>query len=272
MARGENARDNNALDQTIQICDFQKSQKFQPWVRAHGVFALGRLCLGAKPLIWAHCVNIVNLADYRLEDRGLRRDAIVVVFDLLKMFGDVVEAHLGKVYGWLTDPCIEIRGDVIHHIQNLLLNEHLQWNPSVFYQFLTSTCDPDEGIRDEVRTCLRSLIKKRNQCYTDFAEALVFLPGCTSHPRFKAAQVADAHHAAFPLSGRDNTSKRVEIYAFMLRQMTEDQKRMTFLRILEQILMPVVSMEVNLKHAEHSRYRNVLLDVMKVLALPVSCF
>ena len=31
-------------------------------------------------------------------------------------------------------------------------------------------------------------MKKRNQCFTDFSEAVVFLNGCTEHPRFKVTE------------------------------------------------------------------------------------
>ena len=76
-------------------CDFRNTAGYRPWVRAHGVFALGRLCLAAKKLTWTHSTKFVDLANSRA-DIGLRRDAIVVVFDLLKMFGDVIEKDLSK--------------------------------------------------------------------------------------------------------------------------------------------------------------------------------
>ena len=77
------------------LCDFTGRTGCRPWVRAQAVFALGRLCLGAKPLTWTHSPSIVGLANSKQTDVGLRRDAIVVVFDMLKMFGDVIEKDLG---------------------------------------------------------------------------------------------------------------------------------------------------------------------------------
>ena len=61
------------------------------------------------------------------------------------------------------------------------------------------------------------------------------------------------------------------IYSFMLKQMTDDQKRQTYGRILEQILLPAVSREVDIVERRH--YQTVLLDAVRVLGSTVSlCF
>ncbi|OQV21910.1 putative Condensin-2 complex subunit D3 [Hypsibius exemplaris] len=263
-------RANLCLQLLEKTCNFGPRQPgtpiYRPWVRAHGVFALGRICLGAKKLTWAHATKFVDLAHDKNVDVGLRRDAVMVVFDMLKMFGDVIEKDLNKVYAWLGDACSAIRSDVINHLHDLLLNEHIQWNPIVFYQFVTSISDPNPTIRAWVRSCLRSLMKKRNQCFTDFSEAVVFLNGSVGHPRFKTSYKMNNDGIGFPLKGPGaNVERRLDVYAFMLKQMTDDQKRQTYARIVEQMLMPVVSREVKLEKTEE--YWPVLLDVIGILGL-----
>ncbi|GAU88916.1 hypothetical protein RvY_01530-1 [Ramazzottius varieornatus] len=169
--------------------------------------------------------------------------------------------------GWATRTAIHtfVRGDVSNQLHNLLLNEHLQWNPEVFYQFLTSISDPNPEIREWVRSCLRSLMKKRNQCFSDFSEAIIFLNACHSHPRFKVAAKLDNQGVEFALVGRECADNRMEIYSLMFKQMVDDQKRITYARILEQILMPVVTRDVQIEANE--AYRNVLRDVFRILGL-----
>ena len=62
----------------------------------------------------------------------------------------------------------------------------------------------------------------------------------------------------------------MDVYTFMLKQMTDEQKRQTYARVLEQLLIPVVTREIQLE--KKANYRDVILDVLHIFGLKVGSF
>ncbi len=123
-------------------------------------------------------------------------------------------------------------------------------------RYLTALVDSDAAVRLFAEQSLTSLFHNKAaplKFHLQFVEALFYLNGCDAHPKYcKFSAEEQAFNRLFVLSGRDRREKRMVVYRYMLRFMSEEQKFSCSAKLVQEVIGAIVDevMPINADTAE----------------------
>lgn len=255
-------------------------------LRAHAFTALGKLCLRDEGL----AVKTIPVLVRELEagdDPIIRNNVLVIMCDLCRTFTAVVDRYLPSLTSCLRDSNQTIRKHTLMILSQLLQEDYLKWKGTMFFRFLTSLVDDSKSVRTLATQSLTALLQSNsasnshvNRFQAHFVETMFYLNDCHAHPSYNKFSSA-AKEKAFALRGNTrNSSKRFELYNYLLAHMTDEQKFSTTAKLVQDVFGAVVegvmpyqrngkaSNSNNSSSMAESATADVIKDALLILASP----
>jgi hypothetical protein len=131
----------------------------------------------------------------------------------------------------------------------------------MFYRFLVAMVDDSEKVRSLAEQSLSSVMQNKNstQFYQNFIPSLFFVNGCEHHQQSQGTE--NERDAVFSL--QESPRRRMVLYRFLLKFMTDEQKFSTTAKLCKDVLSPVVDGVLDLAN---EAVFNVVKDALIVLA------
>ncbi len=118
-------------------------------------------------------------------------------------------------------------------LTQLLLQDYLKWRGMLLYRFLATAVDTDLEFAEFSRLVLKKTMHTKYPEFfcQHFAEAVIVFNECKTHPIYVAAAAAGSEGASMAVSmdgvylqGKQCKNRRLKLYAFMMEDLTEEQR------------------------------------------------
>ena len=237
-------------------------------VRAHAFTALGKLCLKNEALA-KKCVTIMVRELEDGTDAVIRNNVLVIFCDLCRTFTSIVDLYVPSLTRCIKDPNPTIRRHTLMVVSQLIQEDFLKWKGSLFFRFVSAVADEDAQVRQYAEQNVVSLIVKKagnvHRLHLHFPEMVFYLNACHGHTKFNSGFNAEKE-GPFTLPNVANSSRalkrRMTIYRFLLKHMTDDAKFTVTMTLCREILGAVVDGKL----PTTGSCRDVIQDCLIILA------
>ncbi|XP_032383573.1 condensin-2 complex subunit D3-like [Etheostoma spectabile] len=114
-----------------------KANSLPTRVRAHGVIALGKLCLQHEDLVQKYLPVFARELEVGTEV-AVRNNVVVIMCDLCVRYTNIVDHYIPNISGCLRDNEAVIREQTLIMLTNLLQEEFVKWKGSLFFRFMVA--------------------------------------------------------------------------------------------------------------------------------------
>uniref|UniRef100_A0A1A8IYV9 Non-SMC condensin II complex, subunit D3 n=1 Tax=Nothobranchius kuhntae TaxID=321403 RepID=A0A1A8IYV9_NOTKU len=201
-------------------------------VKAHGVLALGKLCLQHEDLIPKYLPVLARELEVGT-DVSVRNNIVMVMCDLCIRCTNMAVHYIPNISACLRDDNSVIREQTLIMLTNLLQEEYVKWKGSLFFRFVVALVDPVPTIASLCEYCLlHRLLKKNPEMFSQhFIECMFHFNSYGKHKSYNKFPQTEREKIRFSLKGAKHHDKRFRIYRFLLKSLLE-QKRSPVLRDL----------------------------------------
>ncbi|XP_065903031.1 condensin-2 complex subunit D3-L-like isoform X3 [Dysidea avara] len=220
------------------------SQKIQtltlsPPVIAHGYITLGKLCLQHLELVEKSVVQMAMELE-QSEHPVIRNNIIVVLCDLMVRYSSKVDLYVPKISACLKDESVLVRKQTLTLLTHLLQEDYVKWKDSLFFRFLSTLVDDE--LKRYAEFCLLHLVTSKHPTvfYQHFVECIFFYNNYDKHKVYNKFKEPSRIRELFSLKGSMNVDKRRELYQFMLKHMTDEQKFQLSAKLCQEVLGAMV--------------------------------
>ncbi|KAL6599911.1 hypothetical protein ACP70R_045562 [Stipagrostis hirtigluma subsp. patula] len=198
----------------------------------------------------------------------LRNNIMIAMADFYVRYTALVDCYVSKITKSLRDPCEVVRRQTFILLSKLLQRDYVKWRGVLFLRFLPSLVDESEKIRNLADYLFGHILKAKAPllAYNSFIEAIYVLNNCTGHGAYSESQgSSDRGPALFAIRGTDerSRSKRMHIYASLLKQMAPEHLLATSAKLCAEILAAACDGLLNVDDAAGGA---VLQDALEILA------
>ncbi|GFR84018.1 condensin-2 complex subunit D3-like, partial [Elysia marginata] len=218
-----------------------RGSKMSSTLRAHGFITLGKLCLVDESL----SKKIIPALARELEvcdSPAVRNNVVVIMGDLTVRYTTVVDRYATNIAACLKDPSALIRKNTLTILTRLLQEEYVKWKGVLFFRYITTLLDEVEEIRTLAQFCMEHLLLKKhpNMFFNPFVECIFHFNNYQDHTTYNKFKQTDREKSMFTLEGKAHASQRMQMYTFMLENMTDEQRFKVAAKLNKEILAAVV--------------------------------
>nr|XP_054605922.1 condensin-2 complex subunit D3 isoform X1 [Nothobranchius furzeri] len=194
-------------------------------VKAHGVLALGKLCLQHEDLIPKYLPVLARELEVGT-DVSVRNNIVMVMCDLCIRCTNMVVHYIPNISACLRDDNSVIREQTLIMLTNLLQEEYVKWKGSLFFRFVVALVDPVPTIASLCEYCLlHRLLKKNPEMFSQhFIECIFHFNSYGKHKSYNKFPQTEREKIWFSLKGAKHHDKRFRIYRFLLENLTDAQR------------------------------------------------
>uniref|UniRef100_A0A8D0AJM9 Non-SMC condensin II complex, subunit D3 n=1 Tax=Sander lucioperca TaxID=283035 RepID=A0A8D0AJM9_SANLU len=214
-----------------------KANSLPTRVRAHGVIALGKLCLQHEDLVQKYLPVFARELEVGTEV-AVRNNVVVIMCDLCVRYTNIVDHYIPNISACLRDNEAVIREQTLIMLTNLLQEEFVKWKGSLFFRFMVALVDPVPAIASLCEYCLvHLLLKKNSEMFSQhFIECIFHFNSYNKHKSYNKFPQSEREKAQFSLKGAQHREKRFRIYRFLLEHFTDTQRFNISLKINQTVL------------------------------------
>ncbi|CAN6347963.1 unnamed protein product [Urochloa humidicola] len=256
-------RPKNLVGGTICFKELAPSLYIQSWD------TLAKICLVDDKVAKRYIPIFVQELE-RSDMATLRNNIMVAMADFYVRYTALVDCYMSKITKSLRDPCEVVRRQTFILLAKLLQRDYVKWRGILFLRFLPCLVDESEKIRHLADYLFGNILKAKAPllAYNSFIEAIYVLNNCTGHDAYNESQSqgsSDRRPALFAISGTNerSSSKRMHIYASLLKQMAPEHLLATSAKLCAEILAAVCD---GLLSVDDAGGRAVLQDALQILA------
>ena len=212
---------------------------------------------------------------------AVRSNSLIVLGDLCVRFTNLVDRHVGSMSRCLQDPNVMVRRHAFVLLTQLLLQEYIKWRGMLLFRFLAVVVDRSEEIAELAKYVLRHTLQTKYSGFMvqNFSEAIIVFNNCSSHATYRATAAigSDGGSCAvsmdgIDLSGSHRKGQRMQIYEFMMEDITEEEKIQITANLSQDILaypldFPIETTVVG--GSSLSPFESALEDAFAVLRSPL---
>ncbi|MEQ2300011.1 hypothetical protein AMECASPLE_020876, partial [Ameca splendens] len=206
-------------------------------IKAHGVIALGKLCLQHEELVQKYLPVFARELEVGTEV-AVRNNIVVIMCDLCVRYTNIVDHYIPNISACLRDNEAVIREQTLIMLTNLLQEEFVKWKGSLFFRFMMALVDPVPAIASLCEYCLlHRLLKKNPEMFSQhFIECIFHFNSYRKHKSYNKFPQSEREKVQFSLKGAQHKEKRFRIYRFLLEHFTDAQRFNTTSKINQTIL------------------------------------
>ncbi|KAM4730294.1 condensin-2 complex subunit D3 [Anableps anableps] len=206
-------------------------------IKAHGVIALGKLCLQHEELVQKYLPVFARELEVGTEV-AVRNNIVVIMCDLCVRYTNIVDHYVPNISACLRDDEAVIREQTLIMLTNLLQEEFVKWKGSLFFRFMMALVDPVPAIASLCEYCLlHRLLKKNPEMFSQhFIECIFHFNSYNKHKSYNKFPQSEREKVRFSLKGAQHREKRFRIYRFLLEHFTDAQRFNTTNKISQTIL------------------------------------
>ncbi|KAL7383049.1 hypothetical protein ABVT39_003969 [Epinephelus coioides] len=214
-----------------------KANSLSTRVRAHGVIALGKLCLQHEDLVQKYLPVFARELEVGTEV-AVRNNVVVIMCDLCVRYTNIVDHYIPNISACLRDDEAVIREQTLIMLTNLLQEEFVKWKGSLFFRFMVALVDPVPAIASLCEYCLLHLLLKKNpEMFSQhFIECIFHFNSYNKHKSYNKFPQSEREKARFSLKGAQHREKRFRIYRFLLEHFTDAQRFNITMKINQTVL------------------------------------
>ncbi|XP_049457118.1 condensin-2 complex subunit D3 [Epinephelus fuscoguttatus] len=214
-----------------------KANSLSTRVRAHGVIALGKLCLQHEELVQKYLPVFARELEVGTEV-AVRNNVVVIMCDLCVRYTNIVDHYIPNISACLRDNEAVIREQTLVMLTNLLQEEFVKWKGSLFFRFMVALVDPVAAIASLCEYCLLHLLLKKNpEMFSQhFIECIFHFNSYNKHKSYNKFPQSEREKARFSLKGAQHREKRFRIYRFLLEHFTDAQRFNITMKINQTVL------------------------------------
>uniref|UniRef100_A0AC35UBL5 Cnd1 domain-containing protein n=1 Tax=Rhabditophanes sp. KR3021 TaxID=114890 RepID=A0AC35UBL5_9BILA len=238
-------------------------------VRAQCVIVMGKLCLVNES--FARDVVPVFMKELVIcKSHVIKNNIIVVSHDLCKQHTSLVGAYMNIFAACLNDDSVAVRVHTLHCLTRLLKEGYLVWKGDIMFRFVMTLLDGVCRVRDYAEYCLiDTLFPVTPNMFVDNFINCVFYFNGVEHQSWKIFNSAQGTKSELEvnkintLEGIGYQEQRLELYRFMLKNMTSVQK----MAITQKICVEVFDgCSMGILTFSDSNVQQMLIDVFRLLA------
>jgi len=199
-------------------------------IRGHAVICWGKMCLKNERLAKKSVEPLVLHLGER-ETFTVRNNVLLILSDLCVQYTSLVDRFVPMMTGCLNADNMLLRKHAVMVLSHLLSEDFIKFKGSIQHRFLYCLCDPSPCVREFVAAVFeRILLHRITAPAVCFVDAVAALNGWVDHPLYQGA----VGNSGFCLA--DDHDKRREVYLFLLKHMSNEQKFATQAAIVTNIL------------------------------------
>lgn len=216
--------DAQELPASLPLSQF-KANSFSTKIRAHGILALGKLCLQHAELMQKYLPVFAREMQEGTEV-PVRNNVVILMCDLCVRYTNALDHYIPNISARLRDDCATIRENTLIMLTDLLQEEYVKWKGSLFFRFITVLVDSVPAIASLCEYCLLHLLLKKNpEMFSQhFIECIFHFNSYTQHKSYNKFPQSDKEMVSFSLQGPQHREKRFRIYRFLLEHFTDAQR------------------------------------------------
>ncbi|KAI9195668.1 hypothetical protein LWI28_017082 [Acer negundo] len=245
---------------TVSLKQTAPSLYIQAWL------TMGKLCLADDNLAKRYIPLFVQELQ-KSDSAALRNNLVVMMADFCVRYTALVDCYIPKITLCLRDPCELVRRQTFILLSRLLQRDYVKWRGVLFLRFLLSLVDESEKIRHLADFLFGNILKAKAPllAYNSFVEAIFVLNNCHTHTGHNDSKGSQTERQLFSIRGNDENSrsKRMHIYASLLKQMAPEHLLATFAKLCAEILAAASDGMLNI---EDVTGQSVLQDTFRILA------
>ena len=234
----------------------------------------------ASALSSSHFGNERTLAG-SVGSHAVRSNSLIVLGDLCVRFTNLVDRHVGSMSSCLQDPNVMVRRHAFVLLTQLLLQEYIKWRGMLLFRFLAVVVDKNEEMAELSKYVLRHTLQTKYSGFMvqNFSEAIIVFNSCSGHATYRAMAAigADGGSCAvsmdgIDLSGSSKKNHRLQIYQFMMEDITEEDKIQITANISQDILAYALDFPIETSivgGGALSPFESALEDAFAVLRSPL---
>jgi hypothetical protein len=216
-----------------------------------------------------------------LGSHAVRSNSLIVLGDLCVRFTNLVDRHVGSMSSCLQDPNVMVRRHAFVLLTQLLLQEYIKWRGMLLFRFLAVVVDRNEEIAELSKYVLRHTLQTKYNGFMvqNFSEAIIVFNNCSGHATYRAMAAigADGGSCAVSMDGIDlsgsyKKNQRMQIYNFMMEDITEEDKIQITANLSQDILAYALDFPIETSIAGGgvlSPFESALEDAFAVLRSPL---
>ncbi|KAI3469376.1 hypothetical protein Pfo_026039 [Paulownia fortunei] len=227
---------------------------------------MGKICLADGKLAKRYLPLFVQELE-NSDCAALRNNMVVMMADFCVRYTAMVDCYMSKITKCLRDPCELVRRQTFILLSRLLQRDYVKWRGVLFLRFLLSLVDDSEKIRQLADFLFGNILKAKAPllAYNSFVESIFVLNDCNAHTGRSNSNSSRNENRLFSIRGNDekSRSKRMHIYATLLKQMAPEHLLATFAKVCAEILAAASDGMLSL---EDSTGQSVLQDAFLILS------
>ncbi|XP_059215745.1 condensin-2 complex subunit D3 [Centropristis striata] len=206
-------------------------------VRAHGVLALGKLCLQHEDLAHKYLPVFARELEVGTEV-AVRNNVIVIMTDLCVRYTNLAEHYIPNMSSCLRDNEAIVREQTLIMLTKLLQEDFVKWRGSLFFRFMIALVDPVPAIASVCEYCLfHRLLKSNPEMFSKhFIECIFHFNSYDKHKSYNQFPQSDRDKVRFSLKGAQHRENRFRIYRLMLEHFTDAHRFNITIKINQNIL------------------------------------
>lgn len=200
------------------------SSILSPCVKAHAFAALGKMCLQDENL--SHELFPMFAGELLKTENGvIRSNASIILIDLCKRYSSFADKCIPLITLCFKDELPLIRYQTVVSVVNLIQNDCIRWQSSLFFGLLCALNDKKEAIRDIAEYSLLTLLPAyRKTLFLDSFVESIFVLNCFSPPNYEQVAQSVRNFQRFSIPGEKGRAERMNLYGFLLKSMGVKEK------------------------------------------------
>ncbi|BFZ04274.1 hypothetical protein BsWGS_07314 [Bradybaena similaris] len=271
---GESQPDSHSSQSSQAVVSSQASQASQPLsqfrgsnmsskLRAHAFITLGKLCLVDESLAKKTIAAMARELE-ESDSPAVRNNVVIIMGDLTIRYTTLVDRYVTNMAACLKDPSPLVRKNTLTILSRLLQEEYVKWKGVLFFRYITTILDEALEIKTLAEFCLEHLLLKKHPSmfFHPFLECIFHFNNYQTHAVYNKFKQTEGEKQKFSLAGKENMSRRMQLYSFMLEHMTDEQRFKTTDKINKEILAAVADRIIPLDTAGSQ----ILHDALSILS------
>uniref|UniRef100_A0A0K0EC54 Cnd1 domain-containing protein n=1 Tax=Strongyloides stercoralis TaxID=6248 RepID=A0A0K0EC54_STRER len=238
-------------------------------VQAQCIIIMGKICLVdeifARDVIPVFMKELVICKDYIIKN-----NIIIVTHDLCKQHTSHVGSYMDIFAACLGDDSVAVRVHALHCLTKLLKEGYLVWKGDIMFRFVSTLLDQVSRVRDYAEFCLIDTLLPvtPDMFYSSFIDCIFYFNG-VEHPSWIYHNQAKGNDGGIgvnkhrSLQGSCYQNQRLQLYCFMLKNMTHFQKVAATHKICNEIFDGICLGSLNF---DDVNVQNMLVDCFKLLS------
>ena len=215
-------------------------------LRAHVYITLGKLCLQNEELA-KKCVAQMSKELETSDCPAVKNNVIVVLCDLAVRYSARIDPYIPVISSCMKDPSLMVRKQSLTLLTHLLQEDFVKWKGSLFFRFISTLLD--DQLKKFAEFCLGHLLFTRHPTmfYQHFVECVFHFNNYEKHRVYNRFRQTEREKTLFCLKGGKCAAKRMEIYAFLLNHMTDEQRFQLTAKLCQEVIGGILDRAITME-------------------------